>query len=151
MTVRLAFASTNGREVDAHFGSAPRLEIWDVSADGATRVGPRIPGAGGFAGCGGGGCGGGVAGGVGVQPGPGRHGGLAESVADCAAVFASQIGQGAAAELIGRGIRVFQVDADIEAIIAQLARTDLLAQLEAARPLEKVRGASDMPAWSGEN
>lgn len=110
MTVRLAFATISGAEVDVHFGGASRFDVYDVDQYDALRVGARM---------------------VSAYRSGQSHSVLPDAIADCTAVFVAQVGQGAVAALSRAGKRVFVAPGRIDAIIAQLQAGDLLASLEA--------------------
>lgn len=85
--MRVAFATTDLVTVDAHFGTAPRLLLFDVGPGGAQEVGEvRFD----------------------VADEDGDHGKLGPrlgAVEGCALVFAAAVGPSAAAQLASRGAR----------------------------------------------
>jgi predicted Fe-Mo cluster-binding NifX family protein len=102
--MRIAFAGT-GEYIDQHFGSARCFQVYDLADDGAyTHVETRKTAAK---------CRGNCEGGF-------EH--LLQALKDCDAVFASKIGQGAAAFMISNGKRVFEAAGAIEAVIAEFTR-----------------------------
>ncbi|MDR1509439.1 MAG: hypothetical protein LBS53_07345 [Synergistaceae bacterium] len=107
MIKRAAFASSDGCVVDAHFGLANTFFVYDVGSSpnpalAGKRRNFRIPGQ--------------------LSPGgpetPAAHHKeemerVAELLADCDAIFVVKIGAAPADFLIGRGFRVFQIEAGI--------------------------------------
>jgi hypothetical protein len=53
-----------------------------------------------------------------------------EALNDCDAVFVNRIGQSAAEFMIGHGKRVFEAAGAVDAIIAELAKQNLLEETE---------------------
>ena len=113
MIKRAAFASGDGRVVDAHFGLANTFFVYDVGDSSPPvlvekRRNFRIPG----------------------QLGPGgpraHHKDELERVAellkDCDAIFVVRIGTAPAEFLIERGFRVFQIEAEIGDIAEAIRR-----------------------------
>jgi len=112
MSYRVAFASMDGSSVDQHFGSARAFQVYDIDGSEYHHVEARKPGAK---------CQGHCEGGF-------DH--LLEALNDCDAVFVNRIGQSAAEFMIGHGKRVFEAAGAVEAIIAELARKNLLEEME---------------------
>jgi len=108
VSFRVAFASIDGSCVDQHFGSAHYFHVYDISGSKYDHVETRRPAAK---------CQGHCEGGF-------DH--LLAALSDCDAVFVSQIGQAAAAFMIGHGKRVFEAKGAVEEIIAELAKKNLL-------------------------
>ena len=102
MNTRLAFASTDGKYIDQHFGSARIFQIFEVSSAGYRLVDSRQT-----EGYCRGHCEGGFA-----------H--LLEALADCSGIFVSRIGEGAAAFMIQHGKRVFEATGKVENLLKQL-------------------------------
>ncbi|MEA4891822.1 MAG: NifB/NifX family molybdenum-iron cluster-binding protein [Peptococcaceae bacterium] len=114
MSVRIAFASTDGSYIDQHFGNARIFQVFDLSGSSFKLVESRRTKAS---------CQGSCEGGF-------EH--LFKALEDCDAVFAGKIGPGAAAFMIGRGKRVFEANGPVEDIMEQLMADQLL---ELRRPL----------------
>ncbi len=106
--MRIAFASIDGSAIDQHFGSARYWQIYDIEVDSFTHITMRKTGAK---------CQGNCEGGF-------NH--LFEVLKDCDAVFVVRIGQGAAAFMISKGIRVFEAMGSVEDIISELQRSDFI-------------------------
>lgn len=119
MTARIALASTNGRDVDAHFGSATRFEIYVLSGGEASFEESR----------------------PGLPYSASGHGGVPKPLQDCAAVIAARVGRGAAAALIAGGLRVFEAAGPIDAVLASLARNGLASMVRERQ--EPCRWVSD--------
>ncbi|MDR0654424.1 MAG: hypothetical protein LBG12_14115 [Synergistaceae bacterium] len=116
MIKRAAFASGDGRVVDAHFGLANTFFVYDVGGQAPPvlvekRRNFRIPG----------------------QLGPGGPRApmahrkdelerVAELLRDCDAIFVVRIGTAPAEFLIERGFRVFQIEAEIGDIVEAIQR-----------------------------
>jgi predicted Fe-Mo cluster-binding NifX family protein len=116
MIKRAAFASSDGRVVDAHFGLANTFFVYDVGDSSppalvGKRRNFRLPG----------------------QLGPGgprtptaHHKDelerVAELLGDCDAIFVVRIGTAPAEFLIERGFRVFQIEAEIGDIVEAIRR-----------------------------
>lgn len=141
MGIKVAIASSDGLNIDLHFGQAKSFLIYELKdnkftlsekrevpaeafAEGALQEaqGPQIetnfacPGGGG--GCGGsgggcGGCGGGSASGP-LAP-------VVELLLDCRAVVAAQIGQGMRRQLERNAISVFDIEIPVEDALKKLA------------------------------
>lgn len=110
MSIRIAFASTDGAYIDQHFGSARFFQIYDIDDTVYEPVETRTTQAR---------CQGNCEGGF-------DH--LYEALKDCDAVFVLKIGQGAAAYMIGRGKRVFEAQGAVEDILEQIIVSNLLEQ-----------------------
>lgn len=107
MNTRLAFASTDGKYIDQHFGSARIFQIFEVSSAGYRLVDSRQT-----EGYCRGHCEGGFA-----------H--LLEALADCSGIFVSRIGEGAAAFMIQHGKRVFEASGPVDEVIKQVVADGL--------------------------
>jgi predicted Fe-Mo cluster-binding NifX family protein len=107
MNTRLAFASTDGKYIDQHFGSARIFQIFEVSSAGYRLVDSRQT-----EGYCRGHCEGGFA-----------H--LLEALADCSGIFVSRIGEGAAAFMIQHGKRVFEASGPVDDVIKQVVADGL--------------------------
>lgn len=108
MSIRLAFASSDGSYIDQHFGSARFFQIFDVSDSDYELIETRRTDAL---------CQGNCEGGF-------EH--LLKALEDCDAVFVLKIGEGAAAFMIGHGKRVFEARGPVEGIITQLIQENML-------------------------
>jgi predicted Fe-Mo cluster-binding NifX family protein len=106
--MRIAFASIDGTAIDQHFGSARYWQIYDIKIDSFTYITMRKTEAK---------CQGNCEGGF-------NH--LFEILKDCHAVFVARIGQGAAAFMIAKGIRVFEAMGSVEDIIFKLQGSNFL-------------------------
>jgi predicted Fe-Mo cluster-binding NifX family protein len=111
MIKRAAFASSDGRVVDSHFGLANTFFVYDVGDSSPPalvekRRNFRLPG---------------QLGPSGPRAPMAHHRDELERVAellkDCDAIFVVRIGAGPADFLIGRGFRVFQIEAEIGDIV----------------------------------
>ena len=138
MGIKVAIASSDGLNIDLHFGQAESFLIYELKdnkfalsekrevpaeafAEGALRQtqGPQAdagfgcPGGGGGCGGSGGGCGGGAASGP-LAP-------AVELLLDCRAVVAAQIGQGMRRQLERNAISVFDIEIPVEDALKKLA------------------------------
>ena len=138
MGIKVAIATSDGLNIDLHFGQAKSFLIYELKdnkftlsekrevpaeafADGALRPaqGPQAdagfvcPGGGGGCGGSGGGCGGGAASGP-LAP-------AVELLLDCRAVVAAQIGQGMRRQLERNAISVFDIEIPVEDALKKLA------------------------------
>ena len=135
MGIKVAIASSDGLNIDLHFGQAKSFLIYELKdnkftltekrevpaeafAEGQAQV-PQIettfacPGGGGGCGGSGGGCGGGAASGP-LAP-------AVELLLDCRAVVAAQIGQGMRRQLERNAISVFDIEIPVEDALKKLA------------------------------
>lgn len=108
MGVRLAFATSNGAEVDEHFGGTRRFEVYDAWPGGSARVGARSTEA---------------------YRGNGGHSLLPAALDDVDAVFVAQVGQGAVRALANEGKRVFVAPGRIDQILEQVTNGPLIEDL----------------------
>jgi len=113
MSCRVAFASMDGSRIDQHFGSARYFQVYDINGGEYRHVETRKPPAK---------CQGHCEGGF-------DH--LLEALNDCDAIFVSMIGQSAAEFMIEHGKRVFEAEGAVEAIIAELAKKNILKEINA--------------------
>lgn len=101
MSLKLAFASTDGQVVDEHFGAAPRFQVFTLNETGAHRSAVVV-----------------------CNTGEGHDDKrLSERIAalrDCRAVFCTAIGQGALRQLRASGLEAIRVaeNQDISQLIA---------------------------------
>lgn len=109
MGVRLAFATSNGAEVDEHFGGARRFDVYDAWHGGYGRVEARN---------------------ALEYRSHGEHSLLPEALSDVDAVFVAQVGQGAVAALTREGKRVFVAPGRIDQILQQVTTGPLIDDLE---------------------
>ena len=141
MSIKVAIASSDGLNIDLHFGQANAFFIYELkgskfeltekrelSASANESTSPEAPAPQEFGGgCNGGGfgCGsGGGCGGSGGGCGGGAGGPLAPAVAlllDCRSVVAAQIGQGMGQQLQRKAISVFDIELPINEALEKLA------------------------------
>ena len=141
MSIKVAIASSDGINVDLHFGQAKSFLIYELKGSKFEltekrevpvveneSTSPDTPSESDFgSGCGGGGfgCGsGGGCGGSGGGCGGGTAGPLAPAVElllDCRSVVAAQIGQGMRRQFERKAISVFDIELPIEEALAKLA------------------------------
>ena len=99
---RVGIATTNGTDIDEHFGHAKFFHIYDLTDDGYTYTELRDA----VAAC---------------QHSLGhdttRFDKIIELLSDCDALIVQKIGPGAAAYLIEKGVRVFEVNGSIDAVL----------------------------------
>ena len=102
---KIAAASTDGVNINEHFGRASIFRIYEINKDGCSYIEPRDA----VAAC--------------------QHAHshnqtnfdrIIDLLSDCDAVFVSKIGEGAAAYLISRGLRVFEVSGEINAVFEKV-------------------------------
>ena len=102
---RLAIATSDGFAVNEHFGHAKFFRVYDISNDGYDFIEVRDA----VAAC---------------QQTLGhdttRFDKIIELLSDCDAVLVQKIGEGAAAYLIERGVRVFEVSGSIDGVLKKL-------------------------------
>ena len=108
---RLAIATSDGFTVNEHFGHAKFFRVYDLSEDGYTFSDVRDA--------------------VAVtQQSLGhdttRFDKIIELLSDCDAVLVQKIGEGAAAYLIGRGVRVFEVSGRIDSVLDKFVADKLI-------------------------
>ena len=101
MKCRIAMASSNGAEVDLHFGHANEFQIYEIDGEVHYFVESRY-----------------------TRPccqhqshSTSRFDKVIELLSDCEAIFVSQIGGGAADYLISKGVRVFEAPYRIDEVI----------------------------------
>ncbi|MCR5062800.1 MAG: hypothetical protein K6A89_05890 [Treponema sp.] len=135
MSVKVAIASSDGLNIDLHFGQASQFKIYELRGDHfeflETRDIPKSTQSeddtsdfGGGCGGGGLGCGGGAGCGSGGGCGGGASGPLAPAVElllDCRSVVAAQIGQGMRRQFERNAISVFDIELPIEEALQKLA------------------------------
>lgn len=107
MGFRIAFASIDGTRVNQHFASARYWQIYDIDSQ-AHFVETRKP--------------------LYLHQGhcEGGFGPLLTLLSDCHAIFVTRIGQAAAIALMRSGKRVFEASGQINDILDQLIRGNLL-------------------------
>lgn len=108
MSLRVAFASTDGCYIDQHFGNARIFQVFDISEASYEIVESRRSEANCRGNC------------------EGGFDSLLCALEDCDAVFVLKIGEGAAAFMIGHGKRVFEAQGPVEEIMEQIIEGDLL-------------------------
>ena len=108
---RIAIATTNGREIDEHFGHAKFFRVYELTDEGYSNKELRDA----VAAC---------------QHSLGhdttRFDKIIELLSDCDAVLVQKIGPGAAAYLIEKGVRVFEVSGSIDAVLNKFAQDKLV-------------------------
>lgn len=92
--MRIAFTSTDGRNVDEHFGRATRFHVWEVGPDGAEPVGT-------------------VSALTAAGDEEDRIAARASAIAGCAIVYTVAIGGPAAAKLVARRIHPMKTNAEV--------------------------------------
>lgn len=134
MSLKVALASSDGKNIDLHFGKAEKFYIYELKDKDFELVESRdapkqeekessadsecIPGGG--AGCGGGfGCGSGCGGGCGGASGPLSP--LVEGLLDCRAIVAAQFGQNVRRQFERNAVSVFDVELPIDEALEKLA------------------------------
>jgi predicted Fe-Mo cluster-binding NifX family protein len=108
---RLAIATSDGFAVNEHFGHAKFFRIYDIAADGYSFVDVRDAVA--------------VCQHV-LGHDTTRFDKIIELLSDCDAVLVERIGEGAAAYLIGKGVRVFEVSGSIDAVLTKFIADRLI-------------------------
>ena len=108
MGQRVAVASSDGQQIDLHFGQAYQFYIYDVDANGYSLVEVRKA--------------------IGIL----THNAdemerKAAVLQDCDALFAAKIGLGAIKQLAGQRIRIFETPFAIEAVLAKIVSKKILA------------------------
>ncbi len=108
---RIAIATSNGTDINEHFGHAKFFRVYDLTDDGYTYAELRDA----VAVC---------------QHSLGhdttRFDKIIELLSDCDAVLVQRIGEGAAAYLIERGVRVFEVSGRIDAVLNKFISDKLI-------------------------
>ena len=108
---RIAVATRDGQNVNEHFGQAKFFRVYELSDEGYEYIELRDA----VAAC---------------QHSLGhdttRFDKIIELLSDCDALFVEKIGVGAAAYLIEKGVRVFEVSGSIEGLITKLIADKLL-------------------------
>jgi predicted Fe-Mo cluster-binding NifX family protein len=135
MSIKVAIATSDERNIDLHFGQASQFALYELRGDHfeflENRKAPKteVPQAdeaasfSGGAGCGGGfcggcgsGCGGSCGGGAGGPVSP-----VVESLLDCRAIVVAQIGQNVRRQFERNAVSVFDIELPIEEALAKLA------------------------------
>lgn len=108
---KLAIATSDGLTVNEHFGHAQLFRVYELDQNGHRFIEVRDA----VAVC---------------QQQLGhdttRFDKIAELLSDCSAVLVQKIGEGAAAYLIGKGVRVFEVSGMIDAVLDKFASDAIL-------------------------
>ena len=110
MSYRVAVASTDGKVINQHFGHAEQFHIFDVSDENFEFLESRDINA-----C----C-------QGHTHDISNFDRVTELLSDCQAIFVSQIGAGAAAYMIKKGVRVFEAPYVIEDVLFTVIHSQLL-------------------------
>lgn len=103
---RIAIASIDNEAVDEHFGQALYFQIYEVNSDGYYFIETRNS----FGTCKGN-C-------------EGGFGHIYEKLKDCDAVFVLKIGEGAAAYMMSKNIRVFEARGKVDDLLEELQASD---------------------------
>ena len=122
MSIRVAVASADGKVVGQHFGRAVRFVICEIEGtdfrfvetrenDPACRANDEN----------------------GVEHDEDRLGKAIDCIADCKAVIAARIGDGAASRLAARGIQAFMIPDFIDHALKRLIASGYLSQLSEER------------------
>ena len=134
MAYKIAVASSDGKQVDLHFGGAAFFHIYDVADDGSfTAAGRRScppaeaggsPAAPGSAGCGAGGCApaGAACGGQGGGCGAAGPSARVELLSDVRAVVAAKIGFNVTKQLEKKAISGFDVDCTVQEALTKITK-----------------------------
>ena len=108
---RIAIATSDGFTVNEHFGHAKFFRVYDLSEEGYEHIEVRDA----VAAC---------------QHSLGhdttRFDKIIELLSDCDAVLVQKIGEGAAAYLIEKGVRVFEVSGSIDAVLKRFISDKLV-------------------------
>ena len=103
---KIALASRDGVDVNEHFGRAAFFRIYELSADGYTFLESRDA----------------VAARTHSKT---DFDSVIELLSDCDAILVEKIGEGAAAYLISKGMRVFEVSGSIDGVLNKLIEDKL--------------------------
>lgn len=109
---RVAVASKDGKSVNEHFGRAAFFHIYDLSADGYSKVEVRDA----VAACQ-----------YARTHSESNFDKIISLLSDCDALLVQKIGEGAATYLIGKNVRVFETAGEIDAILKKVISDKLLA------------------------
>ena len=124
MGIKVAIASSDGRNVDLHFGQAKQFAVYELRGDHfeflENRDAPKVEqaseetlaGSSGCTGSGGGCCGGGPGGPVSLS---------VELLLDCRAIVAAQVGQNVRRQFEKNAVSVFDIELPVEEALEKLA------------------------------
>ena len=124
MEIKVAIASSDGRNVDLHFGQAKQFAVYELRGDHfeflENRDAPKVEqaseetlvGSSGCTGSGGGCCGGGPGGPVSLS---------VELLLDCRAIVAAQVGQNVRRQFEKNAVSVFDIELPVEEALEKLA------------------------------
>lgn len=108
---RIAAASSHGTEIDEHFGRAVFFRIYELDDNGYSYIETRDV----IAACN-----------HAVTHSKTDFDAVIDLLSDCDAVLVQKIGEGAAAYLISRGVRVFEASGSIDAVLNKFITDKLL-------------------------
>ena len=129
MGIKVAIASSDGKNIDLGFGQARQFAIYELNGDHfaflENRDAPKsqealddtVPMA---SGCGGGGCGG-CGGGNGCGSGGGPVSPLVELLLDCRSIVAAQVGQNIRRQFERHAVSVFDIELPVQEALEKLA------------------------------
>lgn len=129
MGIKVAIASSDGKNIDLHFGQAGQFAIYELNGDHfaflENRDAPRSAEASDDtapmgSGCGGGGCGG-CGGGAGCGSSGGPVSPVVELLLDCRSIVAAQIGQNIRRQFERNAVSVFDIELPIDEALQKLA------------------------------
>lgn len=107
MTHRIAIASSDGRNIDLHFGRAGQFYIYDIDETDYRFVEIRKAQ-------------------MILNHAADEFERAAESIKDCLAVFVSKVGKVALIYIIANGLRVFEAPYPIEGVLDKLVKENIL-------------------------
>lgn len=107
MTHRIAIASSNGRNIDLHFGKAQQFYIYDINETDYRFVEIRKSQ-------------------MILNHDANEFDRAVENIKDCLAVFVSRIGKVALIYIIANGLRVFEAPYPIEGVLDKLVKEGIL-------------------------
>ena len=120
MGLKIAVATSDGLNVDLHFGQAAQFSIYELRGDNfkllEKRAAPAGTGCGGF----GGGCGSGSGGGC-CAGGGGALSPAVENLLDCRAIIAAQLGANVRRQFERNAISCFDIELPVEEALKKLA------------------------------
>ncbi len=108
---RAAVATSDGINVNEHFGHAQFFRVYELGDDGYRLIEVRDA----VAACQ-----------AGFTHDKTRFDRIIDLISDCDALFVQRIGQGAAAYLIEKNVRVFEVDAPVDALLKKVIADKLI-------------------------
>lgn len=108
MSRRVAVASSDGEQIDLHFGQAYQFYIYDVDDSGYSLAEVRKVN-------------------VSLTHNAGEIERKAAVLQDCDALFAAEIGLGAMRQLAGQSIRIFEAPFAVEAVLTKVVSKKIVA------------------------